>query len=198
MRKLIGISGIALALAAGIAAAQQPGVSSGTVVESKAGKGTIVSTVEVSAKVVAIDQKTRTVALKGPEGNVVDVVAGDEVRNFKQIKVGDMVVARYVRALSLELKKTKGGSRGITETDAAVRAKPGDQPAGAVARQVTAIADVVAVDPKKMTITLKGPRGNVVDLHVQNPDHFKVVKKGDEVEVTYTEALALSVEPARK
>jgi hypothetical protein len=33
---------------------------------------------------------------------------------------------------------------------------------------------------------------------VRNPDQFKVVKKGDQVEVTYTEALALSVEPAPK
>jgi len=67
-----------------------------------------------------------------------------------------------------------------------------------VARQVTALADVIGVDPKKKTITLKGPRGNVVDLEVQNPEQFKVVKKGDQVEVTYTEALALSVEPAPK
>jgi hypothetical protein len=65
-------------------------------------------------------------------------------------------------------------------------------------RQVTVIADVTAVDPQKSTITLKGPRGNSVTLNVQNPDQFKVVKKGDQVEVTYTEALALSVEPAPK
>ena len=35
-------------------------------------------------------------------------------------------------------------------------------------------------------------------LDVQNPDQFKVVKKGDQIEVTYTEAMALSVEPAAK
>jgi len=197
MRSIVIVLTAALAVAAMPATAQQPGASGGTVVTSKPGKGTIVETVEVSARVVSIDQKTRTVTLKGPEGNVVDIVAGDEVRNFKQIKVGDMVVARYVRALSLELRKTKGGSRGITESDAAVRAKSGERPGAGVARQVTAIADVIGVDPKAMTITLKGPRGNIVDLHVQNPDHFKVVKKGDEVEVTYTEALALSVEPAK-
>ena len=197
MRSFAIVLAAALAVTAISAFAQQPAASGGTVVASQPGKGTIVSTVEVSARVVSIDQKTRTVALKGPEGNVVDVIAGDEVRNFKQIKVGDMVVARYVRALSLELRKTKGGSRGITESDAAARAKPGERPGAGVARQVTAIADVIGVDPKAMTITLKGPRGNVVDLHVQNPDHFKVVKKGDEVEVTYTEALALSVEPAK-
>ena len=197
MYKIIIATAAAIVLSIGPALAQQPGMSGGTVVESTPGKGEIVSAIEVSAKVVAIDRKTRTVALQGPEGNVWDVVAGDEVRNFKQIKVGDMVVARYVRALSLELRHTKGGSRGVTETDVAARAKPGERPGGGVARQVTAIADVVAVDPKKSTITLKGPRGNIVELHVQNPDHFKVVKKGDEVEVTYTEALALSVEPAR-
>jgi hypothetical protein len=80
----------------------------------------------------------------------------------------------------------------------AARAQPGGRPAVAGARQVTALADVTAVDPKKSTITLKGPRGNVVTLDVHNPDQFKVVKKGDQVEVTYTEALALSVEPAPK
>ena len=62
------------------------------------------------------------------------------------------------------------------------------------ARQITAIATVTAVDKKNSTITLKGPRGNVVTLDVHNPDQFKVVKKGDQVEAT--EALALSVEPA--
>jgi hypothetical protein len=33
---------------------------------------------------------------------------------------------------------------------------------------------------------------------VQNQDHFKVVKVGDQVEAVYTEALALAVSPAAK
>jgi hypothetical protein len=65
-----------------------------------------------------------------------------------------------------------------------------------VARQVSAVAPATAVHPKKSTMTLKGPRGNVVTLNVTDPDQFKVVKKRDQVEVTYSEALALSVEPA--
>ncbi len=48
------------------------------------------------------------------------------------------------------------------------------------------------------TIKVKGPKGNETTLNVQNPDQFKVVKKGDLIEVTYTEAIALSVEPAPK
>ncbi len=103
-----------------------------------------------------------------------------------------------MQALTLELRKTKGSMQEPTVKEGAVRAQPGERPAGAVARQVTVLADVIGVDPKKKTITLKGPKGNVVELDVQNPEQFKVVKKGDQVEATYTEALALSVEPAPK
>ena len=57
------------------------------------------------------------------------------------------------------------------------------------------MADVAALDAKKSTITLKGPYGDVVTLDVRNPDQFKLLKVGDQIEVTYTEALAVSVEP---
>jgi hypothetical protein len=193
---------LALALVAttfaAAAFAQKPDAAGGAVVTSEPGRATVVRAAELSARVVGIDKATRTVTLKGPKGNVVDVVAGDEVRNFDQIKVGDFVVARYAEALTLELRKTKVEAGDVAVREGAARAKPGERPAVAGAREVTAIADVIGVDPKKSTITLRGPRGNVVTLNVQNPDQFKVVKKGDQVEVTYTEALALSVEPAPK
>jgi hypothetical protein len=196
-RSKIALALIAAALAA-TALAQPPSPAAGAVVTSEPGKASIVRAAEISAQVVAIDKATRTVTLKGPQGKVVDIVAGDEVKNFDQIKLGDFVVARYVQALTLELRKTKVKAGEPTVTEGAARAKPGERPAVAGAREVTAIADVIGVDAKKSTITLKGPRGNVVTLNVQNPDQFKVVKKGDQVEVTYTEALALSVEPAPK
>ena len=179
-----------------MALAQTPRApAGGAVVVSEPGKAGAMRALEVSASVVGIDKATRTLTLKGSKGQVVDLVASDEVKNFDQIKVGDAVVARYAQALTLELKKTKGVA-GATVSEEAAKAKPGERPAVAGARQVTVIADVVAVDPKASTITLKGPKGNLVVLDVQNPDQFKVVKKGDQIEATYTEALALSVEPA--
>jgi len=185
----------ALSLLPALSQAQKP-PSGAVVVASEPGKAAIVATVEVTARVVAIDKATRTVTLKGPQ-RTVDVVCGDEVRNFDQIRVGDNVVVKYVEALTLELKKTKAPLDAKGEA-AAVRAAPGARPAGAVGREITVLADVVAVDPKKSIISLKGPRGNVYDLKVQNKDHFKVVKKGDQVEAVYTEALAIAVTPAPK
>jgi hypothetical protein len=158
----------------------------------------VVRATEMSAQVVGIDKATRTLTLKGPKGKAVDIVAGDEVKNFDQIKVGDFIVARYAQALTLELRKTAAAAGAPMVREGAAAAKAGEKPGVAGARQVTVIADVVAVDAKAGTITLKGPRGNEVVLAVQNPEQFKVVKKGDQVEATYTEALALSVEPAPK
>jgi hypothetical protein len=193
----IALALMASALAA-TALAQPAAPTGGAVVASEPGKAVVASAVEISAQVVGIDKAARTVTLKGPKGNVVDVVAGGEVRNFDQIKVGDLVVARYVEALTLELKKTKVAAGDVKVREEAAKAKPGEKPAAAGARQVTVVADVVAVDPVKSTITLKGPKGKELTLNVQNPEQFKVVKKGDQVEATYTEALALSVEPAPK
>ena len=51
--------------------------------------------VVITAKVEAIDKKDRAVALRGPAGNVFVVEVGDEVKNFKQIKVGDQVRVEY-------------------------------------------------------------------------------------------------------
>jgi hypothetical protein len=167
------------------------------VVASEPGKAVAAETIKASVLVTAIDKASRTVSLKTASGEVFDVVAGDDVRNFDQIKAGDQVVVQYVRALSLELKKS-GGASGATVTTDAVRAKPGEKPGGAVGRQVTVMTTVTDVNPKNKTISLQGPKGNVVVLDVKNPDQFKVVKKGDKVEAVYTEALAISVEPAAK
>ena len=176
--------------------AQQP-PAGGTMVASEPGKAAAVETIKLTAGVAAIDKATRTVTLKTAKGKMLDVVAGPEVKNFDQIKVGDQLVVQYAQALTLEVKKG-GGVREITQDSGTAKAKAGDKPAVVGAREVTIVADVIAVDPKKMTITVKGPRGRVVDLKVNNPEHFKVVKKGDQIEAVYTEALALSIEPAPK
>jgi ASC-1-like (ASCH) protein len=67
-----------------------------------------------------------------------------------------------------------------------------------VAGQVTITATVEALDAKKNMVTLKGEGGKTVELKVKDPKNLKNVKVGDQVEFTFTEALALSVEPAKK
>jgi hypothetical protein len=176
--------------------AQQP-LKDAAVIASEPGKVSAAEVVTVSAVVTAIDAATRTVTLKGPQGNSFSVVAGPEVRNFAQIKVGDELVVRHLEALSLELKKGTAGLRERVESKSAARAEPGAKPGAGTVQTVTVTADVIAVNPRTQTITLRGPK-RIVDLRVRDPEQFKLIAVGDQVLARYVDATAISMEPAKR
>lgn len=202
MKNSIVIVGAALIGAACLPALaqQKPDAQAAAMVASAPGTGTATSAVMISARVEAIDKAQRQLTLKGPKGNVQTVTAGPDVRNFDQIKVGDMVVARYLESLTLTLKKDGKELRAKSEVEDAARSKQGEKPGAIVGRQVEVTADVIAVDAKTQTLTLKGPQ-QTVELKVPDPKQFQLVKVGDQIQAVYTEAVALSVEaaaPAKK
>ncbi len=199
MKRSLVILGTALLATTGLPALaqQQPAVKSAEMVSSAPGTGTITNAVSISASVEAIDKAQRTVTLKGPKGNVKTVTAGPDVRNFDQIKVGDMVVVRYLESLTLTLKKDGKELVSKSEATDAARAKAGEKPGAIAGRQVEVTANVIAVDAASQTVMLKGPQ-RTVDLRIADPKQFALVKVGDQVQATYTEALALSVEPVKK
>jgi hypothetical protein len=47
-------------------------------------------------------------------------------------------------------------------------------------------------------VTLKGPEGKSVIVQVKDPKKLENVKVGDQVSITYTQALAISVQKAPK
>ena len=168
-----------------------------TAMTSSPGKVGVAQTVEVSATITAIDKATRGLTLKGSKGDEVKVVAGPEVKNFDQLKVGDVVQMKYLESLVFELKKGGGLKVEKTEQAGAARAKPGETPAGIAGRQVTVVGDVIKLDAATQTITVKGPE-RTVNLKARDPEQFKLVAVGDQIQATYTEAVAVSVTHAAK
>ncbi|WP_213302660.1 hypothetical protein [Paraburkholderia sacchari] len=170
----------------------------GDVAVAKApGKVKIAGVRTVTAEVLNVDPATRVVRLKRSDGKTFEIQVGEEARNFDQLRIGDKVTATYHEALSLSLKKGGGGAASVDAPAPTMeRAASGAKPGGSVARQVTVVANVVAVHPKSKTVTLKGPEGNTVDVMVEDPAQLANIKKGDQVEAVYTEALAISVQPA--
>jgi hypothetical protein len=63
---------------------------------------------------------------------------------------------------------------------------------------VKTTASVVAIDQKKQIVSLKGPKGNVVNVKVENPALLKGISTKDQVYVTYTEAIAAVVSAPKK
>ena len=162
------------------------------------GQAAVSEGIQLQGKIKAVDKKTRSVIIVGATGNEIHMALGEEVKNFDQIHVGDLVTLTYIEALVLELRKVEAkGLRERVESEQAVRAKPGEKPAGAIERTVRVVADVVAVNPKAKTVTLRGPK-RTVELAVNDPARFKEIKVGDQVEATYTEAVALEVMAAKK
>jgi hypothetical protein len=194
MRNLIGSIGFAVVAALACPAAAQTGTA---VVGKGPGMAGAAQTLKIAATITAIDAATRAVTLKGPQGREVTLTAGDQVKNFAQLKVGDQVNIEYIEALTLELKKGSTAPVSRTEQAGMAGAKPGAQPAGMAGKQVTVVAEVVGVDAKTQVVTLRGPQ-RTVELKVADPEQFKRVAKGDRVEATYTEAVAIAVEPAKK
>jgi hypothetical protein len=186
---LLGASGLP-------AGAQQGAGDAKVAAQTSPGKATIARTRQIAATVDAIDVAKRQVTLKGPDGKVKTLTAGPEVRNLEQVKVGDRVTVGYLEALSLTLKKDGKELRGTSSTTDGARAAAGERPAGVIADQVKVVADVIAIDAKTQTVTLRGPK-QVVELGVADPEQFKLIKVGDQIEAVYTQALALSVEPAK-
>jgi Cu/Ag efflux protein CusF len=195
---------VATALAASLAAcsthehATPPPPVAATAVTKEEGTVRRSDVVTAQATVVGIDRKKRLVTLRGHDGEDFTIRADESVKNFAQIRKGDEVTATYYRAIAARVRKPGEATPGITTGEQLQTAEPGQKPAGAGARTVQVTATVTKIDRDAGEITLRGPRGRSVAVAVRDRSNLDRVKKGDLVEVTYTEAVAISVEkPAR-
>jgi Cu/Ag efflux protein CusF len=169
-----------------------PVAASGTA--TSPGQVTQVNTVQLTATVVDVDSRRRRVSLRGSDGVVETFRVGPDVRNLAQVRRGDQVVATYVQALELRLRKKGTASPGVTEDVAFDRNALGQMPGAAGGQAVTVTARITAIDRATQMVTLKGPKGRTVRIHVKDPTHLENARVGDLVEATYIEAVALEVE----
>lgn len=156
--------------------------------------------VQLKATVETIDQSTRTLVLREQEtGERAVVVAGPEVRNLAQVKEGDTVLLTYYIGVAAAVKPKGTAVSGPVTGVAAERAGPGERPAAAVGQTLVSTVKVDSVDTSFNTVTFTRADGVTRTVGIENPDARKFIrtlKPGDAVEISYTEATAVSVEPA--
>ena len=154
--------------------------------------------VTATARVKAIDQQTRQVTLQRADGSEVTVYADETVRNLPQVQVGDEVTASFYESLAYEVKKPGTTTPGATVAEETARAKLGERPAGAGTRVTTIVATITGIDKAAGTVTLQGPTGRATTVKARDPRNLDRVVVGDLVEITYTEAVAVSVDKPGK
>jgi Cu/Ag efflux protein CusF len=192
-------SGIALSACSAHKEVPPPPPPTVSVSESKTPQGgEIQQTITATAAVQKIDQKTRMVTLKGPDGKTKTIHVSDQVQNLAQVKKGDLVTIAYYESIAYELKKKGTAEPSVNAAADAARAPVGSMPGAVGGAAVSVTAKITKIDKKTDTVTLKGPKGKTVEVKVKDPSRLENVKVGDLVEITYTEAMAISVEKAAK
>ncbi len=159
------------------------------------------TTVSIRATVKSIDLPSRMVTLIGPQGNELTVKVSDEVQNLPQVKPGDTVVVRYHASVAYVLAprgtKLAGDSLSLTGAKAA----PGQLPGGSAGAKLVINAMVVGIDQAANTLMLVPPDGGRVrSVDVITPEGqkaMKLIKVGDTITAVVSEAVAVSVDPAR-
>jgi hypothetical protein len=142
--------------------------------------------------VTAIDRPKRQATLKNSEGESKVVDVPKEVKAYDTLKVGDKIDIDYYESLAVKLAP-KGTKPAVETSSGLERGEVGTATGG---RETTISAVITAIDAKANKITIKGPSGAPQTIAVQNPEVQKklpMLKVGDVVQLTYTQALAASI-----
>jgi hypothetical protein len=151
----------------------------------------VVDAASITATVEAIDYDKRTVALKGPTGNVVVLKVGPDVKNFKQIKTGDRVTTKYYESTAIFVRKPDEPPF-PKQASTVQAAAPGEKAGGAAVDTVEMKTRLEDIDYKKRAVTLRGPLEKSAAPNVDNE-----VKKGDEIVIRHSEGIAVDAQPAK-
>jgi hypothetical protein len=149
-----------------------------------------------TAQVEAIDYNTREVTLKGPTENTVTFTVDPAVKRLQEVKAGDLVQVKYLVAVVAELRKptAEEAEHPLVVAEVAGKAPRSEGPGAGAVRAFKVVTTVEGIDRSTQTVTVKGPRGHTLTARAKNPDRLKQIQIGDTVVITYTEALALSLE----
>lgn len=170
-----------------------PQVNTAIAVQEGVPGGVTVNSVEVTAKVTAIDTKNRKVTLLLPEGDKETVKVPPEAVNFDQISVGDLVKATLTEELVVYLEE-EGASIPDGYAAGVALAPKGAQPGGVVAEAVKVTATVTAINQTKRTATLRFDNGTIETFPVRDDIDLSKRKVGEKVVFIVAEMVALSVE----
>jgi Cu/Ag efflux protein CusF len=149
--------------------------------------------VSETVTIVAIDATNRIVTVKDKSGEVDSIYAGPDVQRFSELKVGDKVTFKYYESMVYQIRKPGATPPAAATGDAGIVRSTGSKPGATISKQMTATVTVTAIDMKVPSVTIMTEDGSINSFKVEDKKSLDGVKVGDQVEITYTQALAISV-----
>jgi hypothetical protein len=199
MRSVIVAAAAGLLLAACTAAPPPPQPAATPVPTNPPPATTSTTEEKVVATVEDIDMTSRLVTVRRPDGSRAQIYAPPDVRNLQQVRIGDEIVVTYVAQLSA-LKVGSAGSAAGAPTEiidqGVMRTPEGAMPGMAVGSSLTTIVTIDSYDPATHIVTFTNPHGVQEQAEIQDPAmqaRAARLQPGDQVQVTLSEAAALTV-----
>jgi hypothetical protein len=103
-------------------------------------------------------------------------------------------VARFYEVVTIRKQKPGESIPYVKLAEGVSSAFPGETPGAAVGSSVQVVATIVAINMSKKTIDLKGPDGFVETVNVSNPSNLRHVKVGNDIVITLTKVMAISLD----
>jgi hypothetical protein len=154
--------------------------------------------VQMAAEVVETSLPSRTVTLKIPDGRLATLRVGKDVTNLGEIKPGDLLEVTYYVGKQVILMPPGSEAPGTTKEVMEGKNAPID---GVVGQQILRTVTILDVDRFKKTVTFRDANDQVREMALGGTnleDYLDQVKKGDTVQVSFVEALALALKPVDK
>ena len=187
---------IAALLALGLGVNHGAWAQSGQAIEASSADSAGVSratVITVHGKIVDVNKASKLVTIEGPQGRKVTVKVANPY-NLKAAKVGEPVVIRYYEVVSIRKKKPGETVASASLKEGIATATPGAEPGAVAEQQVSLLVTVVEIDQANGTVSVKGPDGTVEKVKARNPQNLKRLKVGDELVITLSRAVAISLE----
>jgi len=147
----------------------------------------------VTGTVEAIDHAQRVLTLKIEGDEFVTLDIPNAAKRFDEVKIGDKVQTRYYDNVTVRIKDP--GEKDVDMASAKVTPSDSARPGATVSAQRSMTVTITAIDSETGSATYEGPRGYKYSRRIQDKEMANKVKVGDKLDVTWTEAVQISVIP---
>jgi hypothetical protein len=143
----------------------------------------------VIGMVTDVKKESREITLMGTNGDLLTVVASDEIQRFDEIAQGDVITFGYIRYLKAEFRQPTPEeiANPLTVVAEAAKAPEGLDPTGAAGAIVKGVVTIEVLNRPFMRATVKGPNGNYLTLPLEDAALLEKLHIGQVLVLTYAE-----------
>lgn len=155
-----------------------------------------VMSVTIDAEITDVDTEAREVTLRSPMGELVTIKVGDHIKRLNDFAVGDIVSTTYIASLEGEVREPTEAelAEPWVELDGAAKANADLDPGAIVGRVIQAVCTIEGMNRVTRSVMVRDPRGKYHVIGDVEPEKMEGVTLGTTVVLTYTEAMAVTLE----